>query len=162
MNYFKEYIISVITFGLLAFLCETISCHFSKDETLTRGLKFTTNLCVFTIAVMPILSIIPKLKNEIIKPENTNFQVITESEFSFSKLTEIETEKLLKEKIYNEIGILCNEINIEMNYNDNTISIKNITATTDDKSEQLRVNEYIDNLFGMTGERTTVATNENE
>ena len=58
MVYYSSYIKSILTTGFVAFFCEFILSAFSKNNSAEKAAKFITNLCIFTVIVSPIFSLL--------------------------------------------------------------------------------------------------------
>ena len=159
MSYFSQYIKTIITTGLFAFLCEFISSHFSNGGTLAKAVKLITNLCIFTVAISPVFSLFSGASFHYITPDFKNNQQATYD--TFISFTENELEKSITEQIYRQTGIQLQTISIDLLYEEQTSVIKSITATVRDETEKNEVLEYIKNLFSGSTE-TTITVNTND
>ena len=159
MKAFSQYICSIILTGLCAFLCEYIASHFSKSNGMSGALKLITGLCVFTVAVSPIFSLIGKHMSFRYDTSQDTSDTVTEQDFI--TLTEKELEKALTTKILQETGINIEDISIEIEYDDNNITVKQIAATVSSEKDIQTVKNCISNYFGKDS-RTKISVKTNE
>lgn len=157
MTFFSEYIKSIITVGMCAFLSEGVCSHLCKSKITSKSLKFITNLCVFTIAVSPVFSLFTDMKVQ-------QFDFYKKSETSafdstFLNLTANEMEKALQGQILQQTGIFARQVSIKIECNDENICVEKVSVTIDEESDRQKVQEYITNVFTAETE-ITVNTNE--
>lgn len=145
MTSFSLYIKSIITAGICAFLCETVCTHFSKNKLSTKAIKFITNLCIFTIAVSPVFSLVAgiNLKNLDFSQENSSEY----SENTFINLTTNEMEKTLILQILQNTGITAQQISIDIEYENEVINVKRIQAQVNNNDDIQKVHDYLASIF---------------
>lgn len=145
MNFFSQYVKSIISIGFFTFLCEFIYSNLSKGSSVEKAAKFIANLCIFCVIFSPIFSIIKStnIKSLSLREENS-----TEiSEASFISLTEHELEKSLKAKILSETGIEIEEICTEIFYNADELKIISVSIEVSEKEHEEKVRNYISEIL---------------
>ena len=159
MGIFNEYIKSVLTVGICAFLCELICTFSRKSNTMSKAVQLTLNLCVFTITVLPFFSFMNKF--EYSKTEIPESETIQDTDITLAKLTADEFEKLLKSQIYKNAGIEIKNIEVELDTVENDFIIKKVSVNLADEVDT----ESIKNcLIEILGENITteIKVNQNE
>ena len=159
MGIFNEYIKSVLTVGICAFLCELICTFSRKSNTMSKAVQLTLNLCVFTITVLPFFSFMNNF--EYSKTEIPESETIQDTDITLAKLTADEFEKLLKSQIYKNAGIEIKNIEVELDTVENDFIIKKVSVNLADEVDT----ESIKNcLIEILGENITteIKVNQNE
>lgn len=147
MGYFSEYIKSVLTIGICAFLCQSAGTVSKNNASLSKALRLTVNLCVFLVVISPIFSFFGNIDFD-----NLNFtksEIITEDSNAFESLTEAEIEKNIYTNIYDNLKINIENIKADIEMNGNSITIKQISATASDSKDAETVTTYIKETFGQ-------------
>lgn len=159
MTYFSEYIKSILSVGLCAFLCENVSLRLSKNTAMSRGMKLLTGLCIFTVSILPFFSLFNGGFTSLFDFSASNVRI--NSENSFITLTENELEKSFEEQILKETGIQTRSLSIKIEYNNNVIDIKSINATVEKVENIPIIKEYISKCFeSNSGVQITVKKHE--
>lgn len=160
MNFFSQYVKSIISIGFFTFLCEFIYSNLSKGSSVEKAVKFIANLCIFCVIFSPMFSIISgkNIKSFSLKEKN-NAEI---SEYSFISLTEHELEKSLKAKILSETGIEIKEIGTEISYKDDELKIISVSVAVSEKEQAEKVRNYISEILSDNNEtKITVESHDN-
>ena len=159
MDYFSQYIKSILTIGIFSFMCEFIYTNFSKNSSIEKAAKLITNLCIFFVIFSPIFSLIHGTDLKSLSFNTGSNQEITEN--TFINLTESELEKVLSIQIFKETGIEAESISIKILCNDGETSIASVSATVKDELDIKTVKEYITSIIPKTNDtEIMVKTNE--
>ena len=154
MNFFSDYLYSILAVGILSFLCEVISCGKRTSPALTKGLSLVTSLCILITVISPIFSGFKSIGLSKIKTEIKN-EVISEN--YFLSLCEDETEKILHGILEGICSI--SEIDVSLiEKDDGTTDIKHISITIKDNDKAIE-KELINAVKNAAGEETKVIIN---
>jgi len=121
---FSDYIRSVITVALCAFLYTIFGNTVCKDSASTKALRLLTNLCVFTVVLLPLISAFKSIDTDSFKIKSQQYEQVLS--FDFNELTENETAKKLKEQIYEKTGISVLDLSIDILCEDDVVSINKV------------------------------------
>ena len=157
MNFFTDYLNSIITVGICSFLCEAITSGKRSSPVLDRGLSLLTSLCIFITATAPLFS---GVFNIDLADFSTKNNISETSENYFLTLCENETERILFEYINSEYDIENIDVRLIMNENGET-KIDSINYTIGEKSNG-KETEITNAIIKATGEDIKVTANESE
>ncbi len=147
MGVFSEYIKSILTVGVCAFLCESLSSVFQKSKASESAVRLMVNLCVFTVAVSPLFSAFSYLDFNSFKINETQYN--EESTYTLNALTAKELEKQVSSKIYESTRVFIKDIKIDIKLENDAILIKKVTAEISSKDDIEKVNLCIKEMLGQ-------------
>ena len=111
---FSSYIKSIAAVGICAFVCEWICISGKGSENVKKTVSLIASLCVFITVIVPFSFGIKEMISNLDmsytaeEPKNKNL----ENEFC-SRIAE-ESEKMVKEKIFDKFGIIPYDVSIEL------------------------------------------------
>ncbi len=138
----SSYLSSILSVGIISFICETVAASKSKSS-MKKVLGFITSLCVFASVALPFFSAV--------KSMGTSLDARTEQQEDFDegvfyRQVEIEFEDEIRKNIFNEFGILLENISINLSVIDSEITISRISIYLSgdflDMSEQIKEHLY--------------------
>ena len=126
MNLFTEYMITIFTAGICAFICESVCTGFGTSKNLGKTLSTVTSLIMVIIIVFPIGKVI---KNKpTFSESNSNEQSVTSQSHDLISLTISQLEAEISEQISMETGIKPQSIIIDFIESDEIQTIEKITV----------------------------------
>lgn len=146
---FSDYLKSILTAGICAFFCETISNSFGSSKVLSKAMNIVTSLVMICVVILPLCNIISNTANIFsFDKENSNNKDIDKE--TFLSLTFDNVEDSLKSQILTETGIYCDEISIDFTESESGLEIKEITVMSEGISSENKdiVKCVIVNNFG--------------
>ena len=146
-TFLSNYITSILTVGICAFLCEAIS-GFKGCAKLSDAMKFISTLCVFTAVLIPFGISVKNIDKSKFKATFPNAAIQNNSYESFDTLVEKETAKKIKEEIIKITKTHPKEVFTELDKN--TFEIVSVTIITDgiqDEAFYEKAKEAINEMF---------------
>lgn len=123
-----NYIMTILSIGICAFILESVLSSFYSYKNISTAVKLVYSLCIFCSIVFPVFSI----KLDFSKIQNKTAAIIQNGTAqdipSLDLLLKKELEEKTNSEIFNQSGILCDSISIDLNIN-NTDGQKNICVT---------------------------------
>lgn len=150
-GYINSYLITILTIGLIAFICDNICCVQGKAKALSGAVGLITSLCILITAIRPVFDIFNSIKNLSGLKKETVYEV--DKDDSFISLVAQNLQKNLKSIIFEKTGIAVDDICIDLSVENDTIEIKNIViynGNTTDEQANIIEKTIKDNLQTQT------------
>ncbi len=143
---FSEYVKSVITVTLCAFLCAISCSSVCKNSAVIKALRLITNLCIFSVVFLPLITAFRNIDADSFKIKSEQYDVGNYP--GFDELTEKQAAESLKKQIFEKTGISVLSISIDISYENGKTGINKINAYVKTAQEK---NAVLTTLYDLLG-----------
>jgi len=153
-EFFSSYLGSVMTIGICAFICETVSSASQTSAGTKNAMRLICSLCVFITVIIPFCSGIRSFYTHIATSGITAEKNSVQYENSFLELTEKETEKRIMQEILDKTGIIIKSADIDLCEKENMLIVLSVrvTVSNKDSGDADNVRQLISDMFGSDAE----------